>query len=106
MVGWAVTPASAVPTNKGVIRGVLGMEGGAYPGTLRPTAGTVEVTRGAVDRTITVGKSGHFSVLLNPGKWTVTGCGGTDDSQCGPAQVVKVTQDHTVHIKLPWLLAP
>lgn len=97
---------SAVPTNQGVIRGVIGVEGGAYPGTLRPTSGTVEFTKGSVDRTINVGMSGHFSISLNPGKWTATACGGTNNSQCGPAKVINVTQDHTNHVKLPWLLAP
>jgi hypothetical protein len=93
-------------TTHGVISGRLGYEGGAYPGRFHPTAGLVKVAGPQKVGPIKVPVSGHFSVPVVPGDYTLTGCGGTKNKQCGPPQQVTVKARGTSHVQVPWLLAP
>lgn len=107
-VGVAGAQVAAVHTASpdGVIAGELGYEGGAYPGKFHPTAGLVRVAGPKLSQTVEVGPTGRFSVVEPPAKYTLVGCGGTDDSQCGPAVHVTVKAGRTVHVKVPWALVP
>lgn len=90
----------------GTIAGQLGYEGGAYPGTFHPTAGLVMVAGPKMERTVSVPGSGDFTISLSPGRYKLTGCGGTNDTQCGPSQKVTVRPGKTVQVQIAWLLAP
>lgn len=90
----------------GTIAGELGYEGGAYPGRFHPTAGLVRIAGPKLTQTIDVGPSGKFSAVEPPAKYTLVGCGGTDDAQCGPTVPVTVKAGKTVHVKVPWALVP
>lgn len=98
-------PASG-RTRHGVIAGQLGYEGGAYPGKFHRTAGVVDVAGPKNASTVTVPASGRFTLAVTPGSYTLTGCGGTNDKQCGPPQDVTVKAQKTSHVQVPWLLAP
>jgi hypothetical protein len=98
--------SAGASTRHGVIAGQLGYEGGAYPGRFHPTAGVVDVTGPRNAGTVTVPGSGRFTLDVPPGSYTLTGCGGTKDKQCGPPQDVTVKAQKTSHVQVPWLLAP
>ena len=99
--------AAASPlTSHGVISGQLGYEGGAYPGTFHPTAGLVKFAGPQKVGPVKVPKSGDFTVHVIPGHYTLTGCSGTNDKQCGPPQQVTVKARTTSRVQVPWLLAP
>ena len=96
------SPAAA----DGTVKGLLGYEGGAYPGKFHRTSGVVDVAGPKSTITVSVPDSGRFTVHLAPATYELTGCGGTNDAQCGPAQKVKVASARTVHVKVPWALVP
>lgn len=101
----AATPA--VP--RSAIVGELGVEGGAYPGTFRPTAGTVEVEFSQVPLALLkhVGKSGKFDIKLSPGSYTVIGCGPKKSSdQCSQPQNITLVAGEVDHIQLVWAYLP
>jgi hypothetical protein len=99
-------------TNSGpnsAIVGELGVEGGAYPGTFKPTAGTVEVEFNSVPLTLLkhVGKSGKFDIKLSPGSYTVIGCGPKNSgNQCSQPQDITLVSGETDHIQLVWAYLP
>src|SRR5580698_2068520 len=91
MIGLQVAPAlaSTGAGPKSAIVGELGVEGGAYPGTFRPTAGTVEVEFNSMPLVLIkhVGQSGQFKITLSPGSYTVFGCGPKKSgNQCSQPQ--------------------
>ena len=91
------------------IVGKLGVEGGAYPGRFRPTAGTVEVEFNSLPLVLVraVGKSGKFDIKLSPGKYTVIGCGPQGSgNQCSQPQVIKLASGQVDDIQLLWALLP
>jgi hypothetical protein len=103
----AATGATATAsTPRGVITGQLGYEGGAYPGLFHPTAGVVKFVGSKSFGRVKVPKSGDFTVDVAPGQYTLTGCGGTKNRQCGPSEQVIVKTRTTTHVQVPWLLAP
>jgi hypothetical protein len=102
----AAVAAAAPTTSHGVISGHLGYEGGAYPGRFHPTAGVVTFAGPQKVSPVQVPQSGHFTVHVVPGDYTLTGCGGTKNKQCGPPQQVTVKARATSHVHVPWLLAP
>ena len=79
VIGIQAVPAQAATTatHQAAIVGELGYEGGAAPGGFHPTSGNVEVEFKSVPLTLEkhVGKSGHFTIKLSPGNYTVIGCG-------------------------------
>jgi hypothetical protein len=93
-------------TPHGVIAGQLGFEGGAYPGGFHPTAGLVKFVGPEKVRPIKVPESGDFTMRVVPGVYTLTGCGGTRNRQCGPPQQVTVKTRTTSRVQVAWLLAP
>ncbi len=103
---------AAVPAGGAKIIGQLGIEGGAYPGTFRPTAGTVVVDLDLHPLVLvkSVGKSGKFDLHLSPGTYTLTGCGPATSTspvgQCGQAQTATLTPHERDHVRLVWLMAP
>jgi hypothetical protein len=101
-----VAAATPLMTSHGAIVGQLGYEGGAYPGGFHPTAGLVKFTGPQKVAPVKVPQSGDFSVHVVPGDYTLTGCGGTKNKQCGPPQQVTVKARATTHVQVPWLLAP
>lgn len=104
----AATPV----THRAEIVGRLGIEGGAYPGRFRPTAGTVFVAFDLQPLVLvrSVGPSGRFDLRLSPGEYTLTGCGPASSAspvgRCGPPQNVTLVAGEVDHVRLPWLLAP
>jgi hypothetical protein len=104
-VAFGVT-ARTPRSSHGVISGQLGIEGGPYPGGLHPTAGVVKVEGPQKVGRVKVPESGSFAVDVVPGVYTLTGCGGTKNRQCGPPQDVTVKAQKTTHVEVPWLLAP
>jgi hypothetical protein len=98
--------AAAGPAPHGVISGQLGYEGGAYPGRFHPTAGLVKFAGPQKVGPVKVPKSGNFTVHVVPGDYTLTGCSGTKDSQCGSPQDVTVKAGKTRHVQVVWLMAP
>jgi len=103
----AAARALVATTPHGTIAGQLGFEGGAYPGGFHATAGVVKVTDGPHKvKPVTVPESGEFTVHVVPGTYTLTGCGGTKDKQCGPPQSITVEAGATIHVQVVWLLAP
>lgn len=101
-----VAAANPSATSHGVISGQLGFEGGAYPGRFHPTAGLVKFAGPQKVEPVKVPESGDFTVHVAPGDYTLTGCGGTKNRQCGPPQQVTVKARATSHVQVPWLLAP
>jgi hypothetical protein len=103
----ALANASAGPHS--AIVGELGVEGGAYPGTFQPTAGTVEVEFNSVPLALVkhVGKSGKFDIKLSPGSYTVFGCGPkTSGNQCSQPQNITLASGEVDHIQLVWEYLP
>jgi hypothetical protein len=101
--------ASAGAGPKSAIAGELGVEGGAYPGTFQPTAGTVEVEFNSVPLVLLrhVGKSGKFDIKLSPGSYTVVGCGPKKSSnQCSQPQDINLATGEVDHIQLVWEYLP
>ena len=106
-VDTSATVAAASPMSPhGVISGQLGYEGGAYPGGFHPTAGLVKFVGPQTVGTVKVPESGDFTVDVVPGDYTLTGCSGTKNRQCGPPQQVTVKAHTTRHVRVVWLLAP
>jgi hypothetical protein len=112
MTGVLAAPASSTTTQRSVLVGELGIEGGAYPGGFHPTAGSVEVEFASLPLALErhVGKSGKFRIKLTPGQYTVIGCGptasSTPSSQCSSPLEVTLAPGEVDHIQLVWLLAP
>jgi hypothetical protein len=98
--------ATASPAPHGVISGQLGFEGGAYPGRFHPTAGLVKFAGPQKVGPVKVPKSGDFTVHVVPGDYTLTGCSGTKNRQCGSPQDVTVKAGKTRHVQVVWLMAP
>jgi hypothetical protein len=93
-------------TPHGVIAGQLGFEGGPAPGGFHPTAGVVKFVGPQKVGRVKVPESGSFTVDVMPGIYTLTGCGGTKNRQCGSSQDVIVKAQKTSHVQVVWLLAP
>jgi hypothetical protein len=114
LTGLLAAPANAATTtvHRSLLVGELGIEGGAFPGGFRPTAGSVEVEFNSVPLVLEkrVGKSGKFEIKLTPGDYTVIGCGttasGAPSSQCSKPQKVNLAPGEVDHIQLVWLYAP
>jgi hypothetical protein len=67
-------PRSATPaTGAGVLQGHLFGVGGPAPGLREPWAGTVTVSGQGRHRDLAVAADGFYSVVLAPGRYTVTG---------------------------------
>jgi hypothetical protein len=113
-VGLQTVPARAgtTPGHHSAIVGQLGYEGGAPPGGLHPTAGTVEVEFKSAPLTLLkhVGKSGNFDIKLSPGSYTIIGCGpaakGTTSSQCARPETIRLASGEVDHIQLIWAYVP
>jgi hypothetical protein len=109
VIGLQVAPAHASPGPKSAIVGELGVEGGAYPGTFQPTAGTVEVEFNSMPLTLVrhVGKSGKFDIKLSTGTYTVLGCGPKKSAnQCSQPQDINLASGEVDHIQLVWAYLP
>jgi hypothetical protein len=98
----AATPA----TRLGIITGQLGYEGGAYPGGFRPSPGVIKFVGPQKVRPVKVPTSGDFTVHVVPGHYTLTGCSGTRNRQCGTPQPVTAKAHTTSHVQVVWLRAP
>ena len=105
------TPATAAPG--AVLVGELGYEGGAYPGSFHPTAGTVEVEFYSMPLALLkhVGPSGKFRIPLGPGKYTVIGCGPSASvvpgaGECSSPLSVDLKSGEVDHVKLVWAYVP
>jgi hypothetical protein len=114
-VGLQSAPASvgaAVPQVKQAdLVGVLGYEGGAFPGKFHPTSGTVDVAFSNPPITLVkqVGPTGHFNIPLPPGRYTVVGCGPSSSGgqgTCGQPKIVKLSSGEVDHIRLVWAMVP
>jgi len=95
--------------HKAAIVGELGVDGGAYPGGFRPTAGTVEVEFNSLPLVLVraVGKSGKFTIKLSPGSYTVSGCGPDGSgNQCSQAQDIHLASGQVDDIQLVWAHLP
>ncbi len=111
VIGLQVAPAHATTGagTKSAIVGELGVEGGAYPGTFQPTAGTVEVEFNSLPLALVkhVGKSGKFDIKLSPGSYTVFGCGPKKSAnQCSQEQDINLASGEVDHIQLVWAYLP
>ncbi len=107
----ALASSNAGPTAKSVIVGVLGYEGGAATNKFHPTSGTVEVefTNPPLVLLKQVGNSGHFRLSLNPGSYTLIGCGPSSSGGtplCGQPQNVTLKAGEVDHIRLVWADVP
>jgi hypothetical protein len=109
------TPAHASgPTSGAELVGKLGYEGGAPPGGLHRTSGSVVVNFDGptpISLEKKVGPSGHFKIPLPAGSYTVIGCGPSSSGSAGGAQCSKpmnitLTSGEVDHIKLVWALVP
>ena len=94
-----------------LLAGVLGYEGGAYPGRFHPTAGTVDVEFSNPPITFVkqVGPSGHFKIPLSPGRYIVVGCGPSSSGGqglCGRPKHVTLSAGEVDHIRLIWAMVP
>ena len=111
VIGLQAAPAhaSASAGHKSAIVGELGVDGGAYPGGFKPTAGTVEVEFNSMPLVLVqhVGKSGKFDIELSPGSYTVFGCGPKKSgNQCSQQQDITLATGEVDHIKLVWAHLP
>jgi hypothetical protein len=102
----AAIAEASTSTPHGVIAGQLGFEGGAYPGGFHPTAGLVKFKGPQKVGPVKVPDSGNFTVHAVPGDYTLTGCSGTKNRQCGSPQQVIVKARKTSRVQVVWLLAP
>jgi hypothetical protein len=103
--------ASQPRVEQAVLAGVLGYEGGAYPGHFHPTAGTVDVEFSNPPITLVknVGSSGHFKIPLSPGSYTVIGCGPSSSGgqgTCGRPKQVTLSSGQVRHIRVVWAMVP
>lgn len=107
---WAARPAAAA--HRSSLEGTLGYEGGPYPGGFHPTAGSVQVAFMINPLVLekTVGKSGHFTIPLAAGTYTVTGCGpissANPNPRCGRATTIKLRAGERRQLRLVWMDAP
>jgi hypothetical protein len=111
VIGLQAVPAHAATSTgpSAAIAGALGVDGGAYPGKFRPTAGTVEVEFTNVPLVLVhqVGASGKFDIKLSPGKYSVVGCGpSSSGNQCSQSQNVTLVKGQIDHLKLVWAHLP
>jgi hypothetical protein len=113
VVGMQAAPALASTTtaNSALLVGRLGYEGGAPPGGLHPTSGTVEVEFANPPLALeqSVGSNGRFRISLPAGKYTVTGCGPSSSggsSQCSKPKNITLKAGEVDHIKLVWAYVP
>jgi hypothetical protein len=113
VVGLEAAPAHAAPSVKrALLVGELGIEGGAYPGAFRPTAGLVEVEFNGLPLVIEkkVGRSGQFRIPLGPGSYTVIGCGpdpsGSGNRLCGVPETLTLAPGEVDFIELVWAYVP
>ena len=97
---------SARTVTDGTITGQLGIEGGPAPGGFHPTAGVVKVAGPQTVGPVKVPKSGNFTIHVQPGRYTLTGCGGTKDKTCGSPQHVTVKAGATRQVQVVWAFAP
>lgn len=103
---------ASTPKGGAEVVGRLGYEGGAFPGTFTPTAGTVFVQFDLrpLELVRSVGASGSFALHLASGTYTLTGCGPGNPTSpvgpCGRSKTVTLTANEKVHVQLVWLLAP
>jgi len=101
--------ATTTPTAKatdGTITGQLGFEGGPAPGGFHATAGLVQVAGSKTVELVKVPTSGNFTVHVQPGRYSLTGCGGAKDDQCGSPQNVTVTAGAVKHVQVVWAFVP
>jgi hypothetical protein len=106
--------AATTTSSQAELVGRLGYEGGAFPDKFHPTAGSVEVEFDSVTPLSLehrVGPSGHFTIALPAGTYTVIGCGpsasgSTATGLCGQPVNLTLTPGEVHHIKLVWALAP
>jgi hypothetical protein len=115
VLGLQAAPAQASTNGSAAARsalvGVLGYEGGPYPGGFHPTSGTVDVEFTNVPLVLSkqVGSSGHFRISLGPGSYTVIGCGpssSSGQSTCSKGQNITLKTGEVDHIRLVWAYAP
>ncbi len=114
VIGIQAVPAQAATTatHQAAIVGELGYEGGAAPGGFHPTSGNVEVEFKSVPLTLEkhVGKSGHFTIKLSPGNYTVIGCGpsatSTASGRCSQPKNIHLVSGEVDHIRLVWARVP
>lgn len=111
----AARAATAAPTaDHSKLVGELGYEGGPAPGGFHPGPGTVEVNWDGpepISLLKKVGKSGHFTIKLGPGKYTVIGCGPNSsvsgmNSQCSKPKTFTLTTGEVHHVRLVWAYTP
>jgi hypothetical protein len=93
------------------LAGVLGYEGGAYPGGFHPTSGSVEVefTLPPLILLKQVGPTGHFRIPLGAGTYTVIGCGpssGGGHPICGRPLNITLKAGEVDHVRLVWAMVP
>lgn len=75
----ALTDATPISSNSGVVVGVFKLVGGPPPGVSIPTGGTVIFVKvlgkhsTMVTASFSVGSTGHFTVRIPPGRYEVTG---------------------------------
>jgi hypothetical protein len=101
----STTAAHTSAAHTSAIVGKLGVDGGAYPGRFRPTAGTVEVEFNSQPLVLmtAVGKSGKFDIKLSAGSYTVIGCGPQGSgNQCSQPQDITLARGEVDHIQLVW----
>jgi hypothetical protein len=116
-IGLQAAPAFAAAPAHAAVRpallvGELGIEGGAYPGSFRPTPGSVEVEFYAQPLVLEkkVGRSGQFKIRLGPGKYTVIGCGPSasarPSSQCSRPKTLTLAAGEVDYVQLVWAYVP
>jgi hypothetical protein len=109
--GPALAGADTPPAHSAIV-GVLGYEGGAFPGFFHPTSGTVEVefTNPPLVLLKQVGATGHFRIPLGPGNYTLIGCGPSSSSGgtglCGTPLNVTLKVGEVDHVRLVWAMVP
>jgi hypothetical protein len=107
----ALASSAVVPNSTSAIVGVLGYEGGGPSTKFHPTSGTVEVefTNPPLVLLKKVGDSGHFRIGLQPGSYTVIGCGPSSSGGsplCGQPQNITLKAGEVDHIRLIWAYVP
>jgi hypothetical protein len=103
--------AGPTPTPTEIV-GQLGYVGGAPPEGFHPTAGTVEVefTVDPIVLVKKVGPSGKFVLRLEPGEYTLIGCGPASSTgsagPCGQPVTVTLAAGEVDHVRLVWAYVP
>jgi hypothetical protein len=98
LAGLAVACAGQHSAADGTLTGHLYGVGGPAPGLPRPWPGTVTLTGPGVDRDVSVGADGAYSVAVPAGRYTVVGRSPLYESGaalCQAAGVATVTSGHT-----------